>query len=263
MPSSIEFIRLAPELRRFARIVTGHQDSGDKLVTATLELISKTQIETGETSARLVYLRAMTDLWLGEYGDELREHGTGNGPNSGNGSSNADSRQAYLLKHVAGLRPRDIGFVLRRDAETAERLVDVEERSLADARPANVLIIEDELFVAADLEAIVEGLGHTVVGLATTRTNAVALAKEHRPDIILSDIQLADGSSGLDAATDIAEYHTAPTVFITAFPERLLTGQGAEPAYLIEKPFRADDIRTNLSQALFVSRQQYQLETIS
>ena len=262
MLSSISFIRLAPELRRFARIVTGDQSHGDKLVTATLELISKTHMETGETSPRLVYLRSMTDLWLGEYGTVWRAQIPADQGTLAACPHKAAARQAHLLKHVAGLRSRDIGFVLRSDAETAEMLIAEEDRSLAEARPAKVLIIEDELFVAADLEAIVEDLGHTVVGMATTRANAVSLALEYRPDIILSDVQLADGSSGLEAATEIAEHHAAPTVFITAYPERLLTGQGTEPAYLIEKPFRADDIRTNLSQALFVSRHKCEMASI-
>ena len=70
---------------------------------------------------------------------------------------------------------------------------------------------------------------------------------------MLADIQLADGSSGIDAVKDILEQISVPVIFITAFPERLLTGERPEPTFLITKPFQPNAIRAAISQALFFS----------
>jgi len=79
------------------------------------------------------------------------------------------------------------------------------------------------------------------------------LGKQHKPDLILADIQLADNSSGIDAVNDLMGVMDVPVVFITAFPERLLTGEKHEPAFLISKPFKVEQVRSAVSQALFFS----------
>src|SRR5690606_2764913 len=115
-----------------------------------------------------------------------------------------------------------------------------------------VLVIEDEAIIAMDLSAIVEEMGHTVTGIARTRSEAVKLAAQDRPDLILADIQLADNSSGIDAVNDIlAHFEELPVIFITAFPERLLTGERPEPAFLINKPYAEEQVRSAVSQAMF------------
>jgi CheY-like chemotaxis protein len=102
-----------------------------------------------------------------------------------------------------------------------------------------------------DLEALVEGLGHNVTGVARTRTEAVKLASAKQPGLILADIQLADGSSGLDAVNDLLKSFEVPVIFITAYPERFLTGERPEPAFLIAKPFQPANVSAVISQALF------------
>jgi len=114
-----------------------------------------------------------------------------------------------------------------------------------------VLIIEDEPVIAADIEALVRELGHKVVDIAATRTEAVEAAARHRPGLVLADIQLADGSSGIDAVKDILGKFDVPVIFITAFPERLLTGERPEPTFLITKPFQPETVKAAIGQALF------------
>ena len=116
---------------------------------------------------------------------------------------------------------------------------------------ASVLIIEDEPLIALDIEGIVGDLGHDVVGIATTRTEAGELARKTKPGLVLADIQLADGSSGIDAVNDILKGADMPVIFITAYPERLLTGERAEPTFLITKPFKPEMVKAVISQALF------------
>ena len=140
------------------------------------------------------------------------------------------------------------------DVPKLRALVEESGRELAAEIATDVLIIEDETFIALDLEALVESLGHNVLGVARTHKEAVDLAKRQRPGIILADIQLADGSSGLDAVNEMLASFQVPVVFITAYPERFLTGERPEPAFLIAKPFQPATVSAVLSHALFYKR---------
>jgi CheY-like chemotaxis protein len=127
-------------------------------------------------------------------------------------------------------------------------------REIAEHVATDVLIIEDESLIAQDIEFIARDLGHRVIGVARTHEEALELAKRQRPGLILADIQLADGSSGLNAVNELLESFDAPVIFITAFPERLLTGERPEPAFLISKPYKVDTVKATISQALFFER---------
>jgi CheY-like chemotaxis protein len=116
---------------------------------------------------------------------------------------------------------------------------------------ARVLIIEDETLIAIDLSDIVAKLGHEVVATADTASKAIAAAAQHKPDLVLADIQLADGSSGIDAVNEILHRVAVPVIFITAFPDRLLTGERPEPTFLITKPYLEETVQAAVSQALF------------
>jgi CheY-like chemotaxis protein len=140
------------------------------------------------------------------------------------------------------------------DAGEAKHLIDVAVREMEASVQGAVLVIEDEAIIAMDIAAIVEGMGHTVTGNARTHTEAVAMAAADRPDLILADIQLADNSSGVEAVNEIlAQFGEIPVIFITAFPERLLTGERPEPAFLINKPYTEEQVRSAVSQAMFFS----------
>jgi CheY-like chemotaxis protein len=130
-------------------------------------------------------------------------------------------------------------------------LVDDSGLELALEIATDVLIIEDEPFIALDLQELVESLGHTIAGVAGTHSEAIALAKTRRPGLILADIKLADGSSGLDAVNELLRSIEVPVVFITAYPKRFLTGARPEPAFLIAKPFERATVSAVMSQALF------------
>ena len=134
------------------------------------------------------------------------------------------------------------------------RRIDQAGQEIAEQVATSVLIIEDEPIIALDIEGIVEDLGHAVTGIARTHKEAVASVKAHPPGLVLADIQLADGSSGLGAVNDILTSINVPVIFITAFPERLLTGEKPEPAFLITKPFQPDAVKAAISQALFFDR---------
>ena len=164
-------------------------------------------------------------------------------------------RQAFLLTAVEGFDPDSAARVIGVGRAEFDRLIETAGREIGAQVASTVAIIEDEPLIAMDLENLVEGLGHTVAGVARTRVEAVALARSTRPGLVLADIRLADGSSGLDAVNEILESMGVPVIFITAFPESLLTGERPEPAFLISKPFRAETVKAVVSQALFFNEQ--------
>jgi CheY-like chemotaxis protein len=152
---------------------------------------------------------------------------------------------------MEGFNPVEAAEILGVDADTLDGQLKSADEALRRQLAAQVLIIEDEPIIGLDLTRVVRELGHTVVGVAATRSEAVALVQQTRPGLVLADVRLADGSSGIDAATDILRSFDIPVIFITAFPEHLLTGDRPEPAFLITKPFREEAVKALIGQALF------------
>lgn len=163
-------------------------------------------------------------------------------------------RQAFLLHTMEGFSLDDVALILDCTAAEAAALVDRAGREIAEQVATSVLIIEDEPIIALDIEAMVQELGHDVIGIARTHKEAVGIVATRRPGLVLADIQLADGSSGLDAVNEILTSIDVPVIFITAYPERLLTGEKPEPAFLITKPFQPEAVKAAISQALFFDR---------
>ena len=161
------------------------------------------------------------------------------------------SRQAFLLTALEGFTPSEAAQILDTDMGEAESLIAQAQAEIDAELATDVLIIEDEPVIAADIEALVKELGHRVVDVAATRSEAVGAVQSRTPGLVLADIQLADGSSGIDAVKDILARYDVPVIFITAFPERLLTGERPEPTFLITKPFQPETVKAAIGQALF------------
>lgn len=247
-----------PYLRRYARALSGSQASGDAYVAATLEALAQDPaMLDSEASARIALYRLFTKIWNSVTVNGMPTAGAA-GPHRAVERHLAQiapmPRQAFLLIALEGFSEEDVAEILDVDVQTLRQLVDESGRELAEEIATDVLIIEDETFIALDLEGLVESLGHHVLGVARTHREAVALAKARRPGIILADIELADGSSGLDAVNEILRSFEVPVIFITAYPERFLTGERPEPAFLIAKPFQTTTVSAVLSQALFFER---------
>ena len=245
-----------PFLRRYARALSGSQSAGDTYVTALLETLDAAPSTLDRNvDARVALYRLLTRLW-----DSVSinsEVDPVSSPVQGErrlGHITPAVRQAFLLVSLEGFNEEDAAAVLDVDVPTLRHLVEDAGRELAAEIATDVLIIEDEPFIALDLEGLVEGLGHRVTGIARTHTEAVNLARRKAPGLILADIQLADGSSGLEAVNELIENVEVPVIFITAYPERFLTGIRPEPAFLIAKPFQPSTVAAVISQALFFER---------
>lgn len=243
-----------PYLRRYARALTGSQVSGDAYVRATLEALLEGQgaLESA-TSPKIGLYRAFHAIWASTVGpDEREEPGLGRmSPDMRLQALPPRKREALLLTAVEGFTAAEAAEILGLDVAGVQQEI-VEAQSSIEAQLAtSVLIIEDEPIIALDLEALVRDLGHDIAGVAATRSEAIALAKASRPGLVLADVRLADGSSGIDAVADILTSFDVPVIFITAYPERLLSGERPEPAYLITKPFLAETVKATIGQALF------------
>jgi len=243
-----------PYLRRYARALTGSQDTGDRYAAATLEaVLEDITILQASDAPKVALFHAFHLVWasagapLGEpdsrFSAIAQGHMTELTPNS---------REALLLHSIEGFTQSEIGAIMQIDPEEVDFLIDQAVQEMSASVAGRVMIIEDEAIIAMDIAAIVREMGHTIIGIASTRSEANTIAARERPDLILADIQLADKSSGIDAVNDILRmFEAMPVIFITAFPERMLTGERPEPAFLISKPYSEDQVRSAVSQAMF------------
>jgi len=247
-----------PYLRRFARALSGSQARGDAHVLSTLEAIvsDPSAIELGAQVRTSLY-RVFLKVWGAAPMDDHTAEAPA--PDEAGARRSLDSislrpRIAFLLASLEGFDTAEVAKALDCPTQEAARLIDAASKEIADQIRTDVLIIEDEPFIALDLQTLVEELGHHVIGIARTHKEAVKTIESNKPGLILADIQLADGSSGLEAVNQILGNMEVPVIFITAYPERFLTGQPPEPAFLITKPFGVDSLKAVISQALFFDR---------
>lgn len=248
--------RHLPYLRRYARALTGNQTSGDNYAAAVLEsIITDPGLVIGPDDAKVALFGVFHSIWSSS-GSPVDEADTGlsSVAQSHMARLTHNSREALLLNTIEGFEVADVAAIMGIGTDEASELIAIALREMEASVRGAVLVIEDEAIIAMDIGAIVEGMGHRVTGIARTHASAVLQAKSKRPDLILADIQLADNSSGIDAVNDIlGQFGDIPVIFITAFPERLLTGKRPEPAFLINKPYTEEQIRSAVSQAMFFS----------
>ena len=237
-----------PFLRRYARAITGSQTLGDAAVREMLEgIIADPDLLGADGASRVNLFRLFHQIWNPLQTVNLADGVISHLPVS--------TREAMLLTMVEGFSTAQCATILDSTEDQIRANIANARIQLEGQLHASVMIIEDEAIIAMHLRKIVQGLGNTVAGVARTRDEAVAMALDVQPDLILADISLADGSSGIDAVTDILGEFSVPVIFITAFPERLLTGERPEPTYLITKPFEPETVTATIWQALLVHRE--------
>jgi DNA-directed RNA polymerase specialized sigma24 family protein len=248
-----------PYLRRFARVLTGSQASGDAYAGASIAaLAEERQMLDDEASARMALFKAFLSIWSSVLINQQRSDEQNSSDQVAADRTlealTPGPRVAFLLRALEGFRVDEIATLLDRSVAEVDSLLAHASREIAAQLSTDVLIIEDEQLIAMDLESLVMDLGHRVTSIARSRDEAVRSIATDPPGLVLADIRLADGSSGLDAVNDIISDQPVPVIFITGFPERLLTGERPEPAFLITKPFSPDTVMAVISQALFFDR---------
>jgi DNA-directed RNA polymerase specialized sigma24 family protein/CheY-like chemotaxis protein len=244
-----------PHLRRFARLLTGSQKGGDGAVARVLEVIAADPSAFPDLPPRLGLYQCFLEALTRRYRD--------GGPQSGLIGDTAartlaaltpESRQAFILVTVEGFSNAETAQILQMSERRVGELLTEAGADIGRQIATDVLIIEDEAIIALDLKRILVGLGHRVTAIARTHDDAVKAAGKIKPGLVVADIRLADGSSGLDAVNEILRSFAVPVVFVTAFPERLTTGSRPEPAFLIPKPFREEAVKAIVCQVLFFNQ---------
>jgi CheY-like chemotaxis protein len=256
MPLGAEIAAHLPRLRRYARALTGSQPHGDALVRLMLEeALADPARRTALQGGRLPLYRAFTELWNRLSLAAPLPHALASGAEAAAQNSLAPvtprSRQALLLTALEEFSPAEAAAIMGTTPLEVGELGHQAMAEIARAASTEVLIIEDEPLIALQLEEIVRAHGHSVFATAATRTQAVQSLAHGHPGLVLADIQLADGSSGLDAVEDILGIADVPVVFVTAYPERLLSGVAREPTWLVTKPCTVPALLAAMAQALF------------
>jgi CheY-like chemotaxis protein len=259
MPISDRIGPHLPALRRYARALTGTQSSGDAYVAATLETILIDPSAMPEGSDDKMTLFSLLSRIISSLPVSVSR-----GAGSLRPGSEAPfdlsgvpplGRQALLLATVEGFAIDKTAEILDAEVAVIRGLLDAAFAEIAAQTETGIMIIEDEPLIALDLAHMVSGMGHRVTGIARTQAEAELLWSDSQPGLVLADIRLADGSSGIDAVNTILSRTDIPVIFITAYPERLLTGERPEPAFLVSKPFNPEQVKVLINQALLFTPQ--------
>jgi DNA-directed RNA polymerase specialized sigma24 family protein len=250
-----------PHLRRFARLLTGTQAAGDAAVERVLQTVAADPSIFPEIDPRLGLYQCFLSTLTRRYRDDGPSPGLlGQTAARSLAALTPEGRQAFLLVSVEGFSSQETAQILEISVDRVEALLRDSGVEIGRQIATAVLVIEDEPLIALELRRVLEGLGHSVA-IARTRDDALKAAGIASPGLVIADIRLADGSSGLDAVNDLLTHLTVPVIFVTAFPERLTTGLRPEPTFLIPKPFREEAVKATVSQALFFDRQAGRRET--
>lgn len=253
---SVIVAELLPFLRQYARALSGDQKTGDRYASATLEaLLTDRSVFDEDLSHKAALFKAFHAIWISTgapaghadtgIAEQAQRHLKQLAPNT---------REVLLLRTISGFSMEEIAAITELSVDEVRDFYKIALRDMEESVSGKILIIEDEAIIAVDLQAIVADMGHRITGVAPTRKAALDIFARERPDLILSDIKLADGSSGIDAVNEILSAATdVPVIFITAFPERLLTGDRPEPAFVITKPYTEEQVKSAVSQAMFFS----------
>jgi len=256
MQSSKEIVRYLPMLRRFSRLLMGNQKAGDVLVLAALQqFATDTETLPGSSDLKCSMYQSLMRMWSSPSGhylsDKSRDLPAGDSIERKARRLPAISRAVFLLTHLDEFSLDKVQLILDLDKDAFDQCLCRANEEVNYLLSTDVMVIEDEMLIASQLEALLRSLGHEVTTVVRTAKQAIAEAKKQPPKLIISDIQLADGSSGIDAVAAIVRDQPCPAVFITAFPERLLTGLRPEPTFLLTKPFKVEQVKAVVSQAVF------------
>ncbi|HEX2581337.1 MAG TPA: response regulator [Dongiaceae bacterium] len=253
--SSQNIVDHLPYLRRYARALTGSQKAGDLYVRILLEsLLENRELLKGSGgNVRIALFRLFHEIAerliadpdcgadIAEAGVEARIQ-----------ALPPMERRALLLSALEGFSQGDIATILDLSEEDVVDLLNAAWQLVNAQVATSVMIIEDEPVIALDVAGIVREIGHNVMGIAASHREALSLVRNNPPGLILADIDLGIGGSGLEAVQEILRHHDIPVIFVTAYPERLLTGERPEPTYLVTKPFETETLKVTISQALSV-----------
>lgn len=164
-----------------------------------------------------------------------------------------------LIEHLLPVHPGFVQDIFSPDGSPLEhRDAPVEDASplasgAAQARPATrILVVEDEMIVALDLQQALEKMGYSVIGIACSGKEAIRQAALTRPDLILMDIHLNDEMDGIEATKQIKALYGPNVIYVTAQSDEKTLQRAREtaPSDLLIKPFAESTLQAAISAAL-------------
>lgn len=253
--TSADIVPEIPYLRRHARLLSGSKEVGDEYVRLCLELLMAEPERLEGADLRVQLFQAFHSVWsvINPSDPKTDDHETITHEErieQGLAALAPTERRVLLLVAVEDFSYEAVGQILGLETEAVRRHFTKARRDLDEQVSCTVLIIEDEALIAMELCRIVQEMGLTVIGTASRQEDALEAVQRDRPGLVLADIQLQDNGSGIVAAHGILQQLNVPIVFVTGYPDRLLTGEGFEPAFIVTKPFREDALKATIAQAL-------------
>lgn len=126
-----------------------------------------------------------------------------------------------------------------------------------------ILVVEDETVIAKNLEKLLKGMGYGVIGISSTGEDAVKIALDKHPDLILMDIRLEGKMDGVEAAVQIRKHVDIPVIYVTAFADKttLQRAKETQPYGYLHKPFKKGDLQSAIEMALYKHEVEKQLRS--
>ncbi len=228
-----EMITLLPFARRYARALTGTQRDGDAAVARAI----------GAGSAPVASRRAL-------YGAITRLAA----PPRAAGGLEPAQRQMLLLTALEEMSLTDAAWIVGLEEEPARAVLAEARRRLRAAAVADVLIIEDEPVIAMEMRVLLERDGHRIAGIARSEDEAAALFGASEVGLVVADINLGAGGNGITAVRHILKTAPVPVIFVSAYPELLLTARTVEPVFVMSKPIDPVALAVFAYQAINMSQ---------
>ncbi|MAW82727.1 MAG: hypothetical protein CMI63_21030 [Parvularcula sp.] len=255
MPKLTPFQKDLRFVRQFARAVTSDQFLGDEIAAAALQRFDYSAVEgLPDRERQITVFRAFYDAW--------RSASAEGGAAFSNRSVLAarpftaePPRQLVLLVDVIGLEIEKAAALIGVEPSEAKRLLSEERRRIAATQVSGTaLVIEDEPVIALEVAATLETIGLKVLATARTADDAIRLANKHRPDVVMADYDLGAGRTGLDAVREITSTLPVIAIFLTAYPDDVLSGDDYEPTFILTKPFDERALRAAIVHGLSLPR---------
>jgi CheY-like chemotaxis protein len=226
-------------LRRYAYCILGNRNLGDMAVEKALNsLVVDVITVCGSAISRLDLYRKV---------NEAANAGPGNVSAAAASGFYADfhrlsrqHRQIASLRTIVGLPYGDIAAIMDLSEKTVRRSY-LEALAALREKPAAVLIIEDEVFIALDLQQIVRNLGLSIAGIAKNRSEALRIAGLARPKLILADYKLRD-DTGVEVVKAIRQQMDTNVIYVTSHPDAVTAARDCLEDLVIPKPFKPSTI---------------------
>lgn len=248
-----DLLPFVPSLTRHALALAGSEQAAAERVRLCLELLAAQPERLNGDDIRVALFRAFHDLWSPGHTAAPESEASPFEALAGHDSPGwSDPLEQCVLQLIyverfSQKRTADILCVDER--QIAEILLKGGHRSRLPVH-ASALIVEDDALMAKHLNEIMQDLGLTVIHVAEGVASAVGAAIDQRPALILLDIQLRKGESGLIAARAILQRRRLPILFVTGYPWMLELEGELDPAFVVAKPFRARALKAKIAKAL-------------